>query len=338
MTRSILVLVAHPDDEALGFSGVIDAARRSGVRVRVALATNGDSELPGRALPRGGAGSGTAARTLQYGLRRNRESVRAMRELGLRWHRDPRRSDVLFLGYRNGTLAEVARSNDGLETDPTGLGRTYAADPRPFRRSCAYDLGRLLTGRHSRLRSVDLRADIDRLLNLTAPDAIYTHAPFDGHPDHAALFELLAEALQRAQASIPVRTTLIHPEGTGDRMYESAAEWPNPAQGSPDPEARFRPDLGFEPPPTPAGPSWGPLGAPDELVETPEEMRLLDPDRNLKWRAIRCFVSQLHSGRDHNGRIHPAAGYLSAFVKRDEFFWVHPFVDGVDLRTATEDR
>lgn len=331
MSRSVLVLVAHPDDEALGFAGAIAAAVAAGERVRVAVATNGDAPFAGRALRRGGAASGNPAQTLRYGLRRTRETVAAMRELGLRWHPDARRSEVLFLGYRNGLLASVASSPEPVASDPTGLRRTYAGDPRRWRRSCRRDLSSQLRGRHAALAAADLAADVDALLALAEPDLVYTHAGFDGHPDHAALHDVVAAALARSRATVEVRTTLIHPEGTGERMYESAYEWPNPADGG-DPEARFRPDLGFEPPPTPTGPSWGPLGPPDELLETPSAMRERDPERNLKWRAIRCYRSQLPAMRDGSGRAHPAHGYLRAFVKRHEFFWRHPFVDGVDGR------
>src|SRR5262249_34737072 len=40
---ALLVVAAHPDDEALGFAGVIATARAAGRRVVVAVVTNGDS-------------------------------------------------------------------------------------------------------------------------------------------------------------------------------------------------------------------------------------------------------------------------------------------------------
>jgi len=42
---SVLVVAAHPDDEALGAAGVIAHARAAGRRVRVAVVTNGDTPL-----------------------------------------------------------------------------------------------------------------------------------------------------------------------------------------------------------------------------------------------------------------------------------------------------
>jgi LmbE family N-acetylglucosaminyl deacetylase len=41
----LLVVAAHPDDEALGFAGIIATARAAGRRVVVAVVTNGDSTM-----------------------------------------------------------------------------------------------------------------------------------------------------------------------------------------------------------------------------------------------------------------------------------------------------
>jgi hypothetical protein len=66
---------------------------------------------------------------------------------------------------------------------------------------------------------------------------------------------------------------------------------------------------------------WGPAGPPDEFVEVPESMRDPDPRRNLKWRVIERYESQIDCEPDRSGRFPPSCGYLRAFVKRHEFFW-----------------
>jgi LmbE family N-acetylglucosaminyl deacetylase len=72
----VLVVVAHPDDEAIGMAGVIAAARRDGRRVVVAIVTDGN-----------------AWQDREYGLRRRAESLAGLALLGV----TP--DDVVFLGY-----------------------------------------------------------------------------------------------------------------------------------------------------------------------------------------------------------------------------------------------
>jgi LmbE family N-acetylglucosaminyl deacetylase len=314
----ILVVVAHPDDETLGFAGVIARARASGRRVRVAVVTNGDDRALGR-VPLGfcGARPGWPTRVARLGVCRGHETIAAMALLDLHFTRDPRSSDVFLLGYPNHGLTQIARSETPWEGDRTGLHRTYAAGGR----RCDGDFSHLLRGRHSRLSAVDLARDLDDLLDLARPSDVYTHAEFDGHPDHSELHRQIVTALQRRGRPATVHSTLIHPAGTADRMFESAREWPKPGQDEvATPFERFTPQLDFTPPPAEGGESWGPLGPPDELVEVPQSMQEPDPARNLKLQAITRYVTQLDCRR-RGDWYHPSCGYLRAFVKRSEFFW-----------------
>jgi LmbE family N-acetylglucosaminyl deacetylase len=320
-----LVAVAHPDDEVLGFAGVIARLQSDGRRVRVAVLTNGDSR-PASRLPLGfcGAQRGIPSRIARFGTCRNRETVGAAAVLGLHWSLDARASDVLFLGYPNFALETIARRHEPWEADASALHHTYALG-RNWR-SCDGDLRFLLDGRHSRLCNSSLAADVDALLEITAPTDIYTHAEFDGHPDHAETHRQLLAAVRRLRMPVTVHSTLIHPQGSAKRMHASALEWPNPAQAHvPTPFDRFTPQLGFEPPPLGVGCSptraWGPLGAPTELVAVPESMYDTDPSRNLKWRAISQHRSQIVCRPGADGELHPSCGYMRAFVKRHEFFW-----------------
>jgi LmbE family N-acetylglucosaminyl deacetylase len=318
--HSALVVVAHPDDEVLGFAGVIARARTEGRRVRVAIVTNGDDRALGR-VPLGfcGARPGWPTRVARLGVSRGRETIAAMALLGLRFTRDPRSSDVFLLGYPNHGLEPIALAEAPWEGDRTGLHRTYAAGGG-WRR-CDGDFSRLLRGRHSRFCASDLARDLDDLLDLAQPSDVYTHAEFDGHPDHAELHRQIVAALQRRDRQVTVHTTLIHPAGTADRMYESAHEWPNPGQDEvATPLERFTPQLDFTPPPGENGASWGPLGPPHELVEVPPSMQEPDPARNLKLQAISKYATQLDCRR-RGDSYHPSCGYLRAFVKRTEFFW-----------------
>lgn len=316
----LLVVVAHPDDEALAFAGLIRHALDAGRRVAVAFATNGD----GRVVERSRLGRTrppSADSAVRRGLRRNREAIAASRVLGLERDAEPGRSQVHFLGYPNGGLATVASAEDAWSGDAAGHGTTWALGRGG---STGGDLRSLLDGRPSQLRADHLHRDLDDLVALVSPAEILTHASFDGHPDHAALSAEVRSAAARAGGGIRVRTALVHPAGTADRMFESAREWPNPPDGPAGPGARFTPHLAFGPPPTPDGPDWGPLGPPHELIETPPAMRHPDPRRNLKWRAIACHETQLDCAVGPDGLVHPSCGYLRAFVKRHEPLWVEP--------------
>jgi LmbE family N-acetylglucosaminyl deacetylase len=284
--------------------------------------TNGDSEARGRSLLRiCGARRGFPSRVAAFGLRRNREAIDALAVLGLRWSPDPRRTDIFFLGYPNSGLQTIAGRDERWDGTATGLPHTYAYDGG--RRSGGGDLRSLLDGQPSQLRAKDLARDLDALLELCEPADVYTHAEFDGHPDHAETYRQVVAATRRLGARPTLHLTLIHPDGSGDRMYDSALEWPNPCERDvATPFDRFRPDLPFDAPP----PSWGPWGEPDELVEVPASMQSTDPDRNLKWQAISCHASQILCRPDGSGRYHASCGYMRAFVKRHEFFWTRAVV------------
>lgn len=318
---SILVVVAHPDDEALGFAGIIARSRAQGRRVRVAIVTNGDDRALGRLPLRFcRAQRGRPARVARLGVRRGRETIEAMALLGLRFSRDPASSEIFLLGYPNHSLETIVDSGAPWAGDATGLHRTYAAGGGW--RGCDGDFSHLLRGRHSRLSAEDLNRDLDDLLELAQPSDVYTHAAFDGHPDHAEVHRQVVLALRRRGSPVTVYSTLIHPAGTGRRMYQSAYEWPNPAQNEvATPFERFTPHLDFDPPPAGGGSDWGPLGPPDRLLEVPAAMMDPDPALNLKWQTIARYASQLDCRGNGGGSYHPSCGYLRAFVKRSEFFW-----------------
>ena len=56
-------------------------------------------------------------------------------------------------------------------------------------------------------------------------------------------------------------------------------------------------------------------------------MQVAEPDRNLKWRAIARYASQVDCTRREDGGYHVSCGYMRAFVKRHEFFWTRRFGD-----------
>src|SRR5262249_42892462 len=95
------------------------------------------------------SGAGAAA----YGIERDRETIAAMRVLGVEWSADVRRSQVLFLGYPNLSLQYIARATSPWRDDHTGLHHTYAEDGHGETTSCNGDLHYLVAGAHAPLEA-----------------------------------------------------------------------------------------------------------------------------------------------------------------------------------------
>ena len=270
----------------------------------------------------------------EHGLVRGEETLAAMQLLGLRVAGDVHASDVFLLGYPNLGLAAIAKASSPFTDDPSGLHHTYAARGDGDRVRCDGDLRHRLDGSHSPLTATALAADFDALLAVARPSDVYTHAVFDGHPDHAEVSRQVDAALARSGLSGTLHATLIHPEGTASCMGPSADAWPNPPLTAAGPFARLAPALDVTPPPVPPcdprpeGTRWGPAGAPDEWVEVPAAMQVEDPERNAKWQVVSRYASQIDCRKRADGAYHPSCGYMRAFVKRHEFFWTKPFGHG----------
>ena len=328
----VLVIVAHPDDEALGFAGVIESA--GGGQVYVAVVTNGAyyAGSPPTQASVCGAADGTAAGDASTAITRDGETVSAMASLGVEWTADPATSHVFFLGYPDGGLTSIVAG--GAPNDQSGLNHTYALDATTGTdpSSCNGDYHYLKDGSHADLTAANLTGDLAAVIAQVGPTDIYTHGMFDGHPDHAAVGRLVLAAVRASGAAIPVHSTLIHETGNGSCQAASAWWWPNPENtaSSADratPTEPFGPpalfatndpalnDTGYPTCPdgsTPqdsvaVGHDWGPLGAP---TETPAV-----PDPALKQQAIEQYASQLQCPDT------ASCGYAYAFVKSDEIFW-----------------
>ena len=272
-----------------------------------------------------------ASPAIERGLRRGAETLAAMQLLGLTAAARPETSAVFLLGYPNLGLTAIEGAAAPYTGDPSGLHHTYAEDGDGDVATCTGDLRHRLDGRHAPLTGEAFARDLDALIALVRPTEVYTHAVFDGHPDHAVVARALDAAITRSALPVTRRATLIHPEGTGGCMGPSAREWPNPAEWDVGSLDRFTPHLDVEPPPLPscgegrrAG-GWGDAGPPDTLIEVPAAMRDPVPERNLKWRVLSQYASQIDCTPDAQGRPHASCGYIRAFVKRHEFFWTRRF-------------
>lgn len=193
----LLVLAPHSDDETLGSAGLILAAERSGIDVRVVIATNGDGSRSteiGRfhkILPR-------SQDYIRLGNIRQQESLAAMKVLGV----SP--DQVYFLSYPD-------RGSAALWSDHWSESNPYRSPFSGAQRS-PYQI---TYNPHSVYSGQDYLTDLISILASYRPDLIIYPHPDDLHPDHWGLnvFTRLAITLfqQRDPTFRPTQYTyLVH--------------------------------------------------------------------------------------------------------------------------------
>ena len=329
-TGPVLVVAAHPDDESLGMSGIIDAARSAGRRVIVAIVTNGEGSQAETTTTycNGPVDAREAAR---YALIRDGETRNAMTVLGLNWTTNLNTTGLVFLGYPGGRVPDVAAADTSpLTNSVTGIQRTFAEDFDASATTCNGDFRYLLSGTHSQFTAAAMRADFDSLLAVTSPTDIYTHSSFDGHPDHGEISRQLVAAVKRANSPVRVHTTLMHPYGRHQLHGPLVGALAEPVAGQQQPvralhadarlHRRRRPSPATRPTRPRAGARWAP---PNESVIVPASMQSTSEATNKKWQAITKHETQIDC--TNPDEYHVNCGYMRAFVKRNEFFWRYNF-------------
>jgi LmbE family N-acetylglucosaminyl deacetylase len=327
---ALVVLAPHPDDETLGFAGLIDAYLRAGKPVSVVVVTDGDAYCEACRFWKNGsvAGPMCTAQELSnlatpeidsFAEVRRSESVAAARILGLPAPR--------FLGYPDTGLGAAWRN----------LGAAKPAEP--LRRSdfslcascesCGYG-----EGSPTALSAETLTASLREIIAAAPAGAlIATTHWLDGHPDHAALGSFVRRLNGELASPHAVAYAVIHARtkntANADCWYPAPAAADCPCMND---EARALADPGwiarsagvrFQPSLPAALPADADYGEAKQLC-LPE--RLYAGDDAVKLRAIRAYASQF--GRLSRQGSHPAAldgiidchGYLTAFVRRSETF------------------
>lgn len=187
----LLVLAPHCDDEALGASGLIRAALRQGMDVRVVIATAGDSYTRA-AQAQFRRQSLRPSDYIALGEIRQRESLDALARLGLN------AEQVTFLAYPERGLSalwwDYWESDRPYRSPYSRLERiTY---PRAFHPGTPYSGAALL-------------ADLRTILRQEYPDLIVMPHPNDEHPDHRALSAFIALAVELERAEDPAFQPLM---------------------------------------------------------------------------------------------------------------------------------
>ena len=198
--QRLLVLAPHCDDETLGSAGLILAAQRLGMQVRVVIATNGDGYFFATAQDFGKLYPNSTD-YLRMGALRQQESLAALKILGVP------AQQVTFLSYPDrGTPAEW----NTYWSAQTPYRSPYSQDTRsPY--SLTYNPRSFYAGQ-------DYLADLMSIMKSYRPDLIVYPNPDDVHPDHWGLnvFVRLAIAeLSHADATFqPTQLTyLVHRPG-----------------------------------------------------------------------------------------------------------------------------
>ncbi|MBI3976133.1 MAG: PIG-L family deacetylase [Armatimonadetes bacterium] len=183
----VLLVVAHPDDEVIGAGGLMGTAHRTGVPVSVVVVTNGDSNRVSAALI-GRHLRSHAADFVKTGIVRQGETIEGLRRLGVAT------DQVFFFGFPDRALADVLASEVPVTSPFTLLRR--AAYPGVVAPEAPYT-------------APALAALLQQVVEQVRPTVIITHAPFDRHPDHRAVYALV----EAHRGGARLYTFLVHAQG-----------------------------------------------------------------------------------------------------------------------------
>lgn len=163
-----LVVAPHCDDEILGAGGLMYAAATAGCAVHVVLLTNGDgynrAAFSGQSRRRP-----TAARAIEFAYQRQRETLDALRVLGLD------SSSVTFCGYPDRGLAPMWEEH--WEANRPYRSRFTGAIRSPFYNSRTP--GAIFCG-------TSLVRDLEQIFEQFQPTHVIVPHPNDSHGDHWA--------------------------------------------------------------------------------------------------------------------------------------------------------
>ncbi|MEW6170558.1 MAG: PIG-L family deacetylase [Candidatus Omnitrophota bacterium] len=229
----ILILAPHPDDEAIGSSGVIQKALKQNSKVKIVCFTNGDNnELSFIVYEK--RLTFKKGEFLHMGQVRAKETLAAMNYLGLN------KGDVTFLGYPDFGTMEILTK--------------YWNTSRPFRSM----LARVTKVSYPEALSFgapyvgeSILKDLKNILLEFRPTKIFVSHPADTNRDHRALYLFLKVALWDLEGQIKkpeVFPYIIH-----------VVAWPMPRG--------YHPNLEINPPRKIKGLSWQELNLTNEEIE-----------------------------------------------------------------------
>jgi LmbE family N-acetylglucosaminyl deacetylase len=195
----MMVFAPHPDDETLAAAGLVQRVLANKGQVRVVFVTNGDGYVDGvrREVRRSRT---SKADFIEYGERRHREAVQALRTLGL----DLR--DGIFLGFPDDGIDDLWAGHWSIRKPYTS---PYTRFNHPFYKESL--------SQRVEYAGTDLEGEIARILREFSPDWVLMPDPRDRHPDHCTTGVFVLDALRKLQysgeqpfAHVQVLTFLVH--------------------------------------------------------------------------------------------------------------------------------
>ncbi len=293
-SKTVLVLMANPGDEALTAAGVIDSNLSQGNTVKVAFVTNNDT-------------------TEALGQQRLLAAIEAGEYIGLD------EDDIIFLGYGAGTLSNICKAPDAgtVVTSAAGKSATYALPDKQDYHTQAYDE----PAAYSRS---SVLSDITDLIDKYRPDDIYTNA-FDDQRgdrgtnipdvDRSATAWLVTEALVAYKKANPDYSPVLHEAF----IVTKTGVWPTVLPADPGTELPGLDLTAYAEFPSTfiRGPRYE--WARRESISVPNSMKEEDTEKNRKYQMISRYIDSTAS------TFYYKANFMKGFVKADEVFWTHDF-------------
>src|SRR3990170_4657333 len=187
---SILVLVAHPDDECLSSFGYLGRGLAVGAKVKVVIATLGEWSEAYSYLSSGSLKNFF----LQLGKKRAKEALSAAAVIGLK------KQDIVFLDYPGGQLQTLLNKNWSLPLYSKYLRSDRTVFDSAFEKQAVFSGEKLF----------EL---IKKIIFEFKPDVLITHSPLDVHKDHKTVYWLVKDSLEALKLNPETYFFIVHNRG-----------------------------------------------------------------------------------------------------------------------------
>ena len=171
----LLLVSPHPDDGALGAAGLVSRVVRAGGAVQVVQMTSGDAFSEGvKKFDR--TDRPTPEDYRAYGVRREHETLAAMRTLGVP------ASHITFLGFPDDGLCLLSSAYTAVEFESPYTQRKSPPEGERLLSDVGY-------------RGRDVVRELQEIIAKFRPTIVVMPAPSDEHPDHCATERFVTRAL-----------------------------------------------------------------------------------------------------------------------------------------------